>query len=134
MSVGYSKKPLFKKLGIKEGTKIRILNAPDNYFELLGEIPKVEILNDNSKPADFIHLFSESIEQFENEFINLINEIEKDGMIWVSWYKKASKIATDLNEDIIRDTALSLGLVDVKVCVVDEKWSGLKMVWRKENR
>lgn len=134
MSTGYSKRPLFKKLGIKEGFKIRIINAPDNYFELLGEIPEVEILNNDSELVNFIHLFSKSAEEFENQFVKLKDEIVKDGIIWVSWYKKASKILTDLNEDLIRDTALSLGLVDVKVCAVDEKWSGLKIVWRKENR
>ncbi len=134
MSSGYSKKPLVKKLGIKEGAKIRIINSPQNYFKLLEDLPEVEILDDNSSMADFIHLFSKSVEHFENQFFTIKNEIKKDGMIWVSWYKKASKIPTDLNEDIIRDTALSLGLVDVKVCAIDEKWSALKIVWRKENR
>ena len=134
MSAGYSKKPLFQKLGIKEGMKIRLLNEPNNYFDLLGDIPSIDVLSDNSINVDFIHLFSKSIQHFENQIIILKGEVKKDGMIWVSWYKKASKIPTDLNEDIIRNTALSLGLVDVKVCAVDEKWSGLKIVWRKENR
>ncbi len=134
MTSGYSKQPLVKKLGIKEGAKIRIINAPEYYFELLGELPKVEVLNNNSEKADFIHLFSKSVKELEDQLFILKEEIEKDGMIWVSWYKKASKIPTDLNENIIRDTALSLGLVDVKVCAIDEKWSGLKIVWRKENR
>jgi len=134
MSAGYSKKPLFQKLGIKEGMKIRLLNEPNNYFDLLGDISSIDVLSDNSINVDFIHLFSKSIQHFENQIIILKEEVEKDGMIWVSWYKKASKIPTDLNEDIIRNTALSLGLVDVKVCAVDEKWSGLKIVWRKENR
>lgn len=134
MAAGYSKNSLVKKLGIKEGDRIRFVNAPGYYFDLLGELPKVEILKDNSQPADFIQLFSENTQDFENQFFKLKDEIKKEGMIWVSWYKKASKISTDLNEDIIRDTALSLGLVDVKVCAIDEKWSGLKIVWRKENR
>jgi len=134
MPAGYSKRPLYEKLGIKEGLKIRIIDVPKNYFELLGVLPKIEILENNSELVDFIHLFSENIEHFENKFFILKEEIKKDGMIWVSWYKKASKIPTDLNEDIIRNTALSLGLVDIKVCAIDEKWSGLKIVWRKENR
>ena len=71
---------------------------------------------------------------FENQFFIIKDKIKKDGIIWISWYKKTSKIPTDLNENIIRDTALGLGLVDVKVCAVDQKWSGLKIVWRKENR
>ena len=134
MTSGYSKNPLVKKLCIKEGFKARFINAPENYFNLLGVLPEVEVLKGKAEQADFIHLFSESVEDFENQFVKLKDEIKKDGMIWVSWYKKAAKIPTDLNEDIIRDTALSLGLVDVKVCAIDEKWSGLKIVWRKENR
>ena len=134
MPAGYSKRPLVKKLGIQDGSKVRIIDEPENYFELLGVLPEIEILEDNSKLADFIHLFSKSIEHIENQIVILKDEIEKNGMIWVSWYKKVSKIPTDLNEDIIRNTALGLGLVDIKVCAVDEKWSGLKIVWRKENR
>ena len=134
MPAGYSKRPLYQKLGIKEGFKVRIINAPEDYFELLGEYPKIDLVESESNQMDLIHLFSESVGQFENQFFRLKEMIKKDGMIWVSWYKKASKIQTDLNEDIIRNTALSLGLVDVKVCAVDEKWSALKIVWRKENR
>ena len=132
---GYSGTPLVKKLGIKQAFKVRFINAPDHYRSLLGDLPpEVEILETNDQKANFIHLFAKNVAEFEATFLPLIHEIEKNGMIWVSWYKKASKIPTDLNENIIRDTALSLGLVDVKVCAVDEKWSGLKIVWRKENR
>ncbi len=134
MSGGYSKRTLVQKLGIKEGAKIRIINAPENYFDLLVDLPEVEIVNNNDVLVDFIHLFSQNVEYFENQIFKIKDEIRKNGMIWVSWYKKASKIPTDLNEDIIRNTALGLGLVDVKVCAIDEKWSGLKLVWRKENR
>ena len=134
MSAGYSKRPLYQKLGIKEGFKVRIIDAPNNYFELLGEHPRIDLVEDGNNQVDFIHLFSKSVEQFENQFIRLKDEVKKNGMVWVSWYKKASKIPTDLNEDVIRNTALNLGLVDVKVCAVDEKWSALKIVWRKENR
>jgi len=135
MPSGYSKTPLIKKLGIKENYKIRLIQAPDDYFDLLGELPNhVKILKRKSKDLDFIHLFAKNQKVFDKYFFQIKNEIKKDGMIWVSWYKKASKIPTDLNEDIIRNTALANGLVDVKVCAVDEKWSGLKIVWRKENR
>lgn len=135
MSTGYSKTPLLKKLGIKADFKVRFINAPENYFDLLGPLPEgVKILNDFSEPADFVHLFAKDSSEFESIFFILKDQIERNGMIWVSWYKKASKIPTDLNENIIRDFALSLGLVDIKVCAVDEKWSGLKIVIRKENR
>ena len=84
MSSCYSNRPLVKKLGIKEGNKVRFVNVPENYFELLGELPEVEILKDNSNLSNFIHLFIESVEQFENQFFRLKDEIERDGMIWVS--------------------------------------------------
>ncbi|MFK8008935.1 MAG: DUF3052 domain-containing protein [Saprospiraceae bacterium] len=135
MSSGYSKIPLVKKLGIKNNFRIRLIYSPENYFDLLGELPDdVKILQRKSREVDFIHLFAKDIKTFEKSFFKIKDEIKKDGMIWVSWYKKASKIPTDLNEDVIRNTALANGLVDIKVCAVDEKWSGLKIVWRKENR
>ncbi len=135
MSSGYSGTPLIKKLGIKPHYKVRFINVPDNYFDLLGPLPEgLRQLEDNSEAANFIHLFAESAAEYENAILLLKDEIERDGMIWVSWYKKASKIPTDLNENIIRDIALDLGLVDVKVCAVDARWSGLKIVIRKENR
>jgi len=135
MSSGYSGTPLIKKLGIKEGFKIRFIAAPEHYPDLLGALPeKTKLLKSGRSKANFVHLFSKNIAHFEKNFLKLKDQIEKDGMIWVSWYKKSSKIPTDLNEDIIRNTALSYGLVDVKVCAVDEQWSGLKIVWRKENR
>lgn len=135
MSSGYSKTPLVKKLGIKNKNRIRIIYAPENYFDLLGELPiEVKVFQRKTKDLDFIHLFAKDFKTFEKNFLKIKEEIKKDGMIWISWYKKASKIPTDLNENLIRATALAHGLVDVKVCAVDEKWSGLKIVWRKENR
>jgi len=135
MSHGYSKTPLIKKLGIKKDFRVRLVHPPENYFELLGEIPEgVSFLKSKSKEVDFIHLFAKDIKTFEKSIVKIKDEIKKDGMIWVSWYKKASKIPTDMSEDIIRNTVLTMGLVDVKVCAVDDKWSGLKVVWRKENR
>lgn len=135
MAHGYSGTPLIKKLGIKAGFKVRVINAPDYYFDLLGEIPAdVVFLQRKGKQVDFIHLFAKDLATFKKSFDKIKDEIKKDGMIWVSWYKKASKIPTDMNENVIRNTALSIGLVDVKVCAVDTQWSGLKIVWRKENR
>ncbi|MFK7774722.1 MAG: DUF3052 domain-containing protein [Saprospiraceae bacterium] len=135
MTSGYSRTPLIKKLGIKDNFRVRLIHSPANYFDLLGELPNnVIFLQRKSKEVDFIHLFAKDIKTFEKSFYKIKDEIKKDGMIWVSWYKKASKIPTDMSEDVIRNTALANGLVDVKVCAVDEKWSGLKIVWRKENR
>ncbi len=132
---GYSATPLVKKLGIKEGFKIKLINTPENYFELLGHLPaEVHALKAKNEKADFIHLFVNKISELENQLKQLKEEIKKDGMIWVSWYKKSAKLPTEITEDIIRDTSLPLGLVDVKVCAVNEKWSGLKLVWRIENR
>ncbi len=131
---GYSGTPLFKKLGIKQGFKIKIVNAPDNYFNELVLLPNdVEVVTGNSD-LDFVHLFTNKFEELENALVHYKQEIVSNGMIWVSWYKKASKLPTEITEDIVRDTALSLGMVDVKVCAVDENWSALKVVIRVENR
>ena len=133
--IGYSGTPLFKKLGIKANHKVYLQNPPDNYFALLGGLPEnvifLDALNDK---ADLIHIFAERAEEMENALLTLKDEIVKNGSIWVSWYKKAAKIPTNITEDVIRNTALAIGLVDVKVCAVDEKWSGLKLVIRVENR
>ena len=126
---GYSSTPLAKKLGIKNGFKIRLINAPDYYFDLFTDLPgDIKILTDKKSKKNFIHLFAKTLNEFEKHIHELKNEIEPDGIIWVSWYKKSAKIPTDTTEDKIRDTALSIGLVDIKVCAVDDVWSGLKLV------
>ncbi|HNP06444.1 MAG TPA: hypothetical protein PKN99_02405 [Cyclobacteriaceae bacterium] len=84
--------------------------------------------------ADFIHLFVKEKKRFGREFLKLKTELKKDGMLWVSWPKKSSKVASDLDENIIRDYGLANGLVDVKVCAVDEVWSGLKFMYRVKDR
>ena len=128
-SRSYSTTPLPKKLGIEENFKIKIVNAPDDYKTLLGELPKgaVFILDKKSK-KNIIHFFATTMLQLVSEILLLKSEIVENGMIWISWYKKASKIPTDITEDKIRDLALKSGLVDVKVCSIDEKWSALKLV------
>jgi len=132
---GYSKTPLIKKLGIKEGFKVRLIHPPENYLDLLGPLPEgVQLLENNAELANFIHFFAKDLATFQSEFFPLENEIEPGGIIWVSWYKKASKIPTDLTESIIRQTALTTTLVDTKKCAVDEKWSGLKLMIRKQFR
>ena len=132
---GYSGAPLSKKLGIKEGNKILIRNAPENYETLLAPLPDAVRLSTNaSKDLQMVHLFTRSRRELENQLPDYIKSIRQDGMIWVSWPKKSSKVPTDITEDVVRAVALPLGLVDVKVCAIDEIWSGLKLVIRKENR
>jgi len=132
---GYSGTPLAKKLGLKSGFKVSFINAPTDYFSYFSNLPKDLIeITDNSQKKDFIHFFTKSAEQL-NEIINhLKEEIEQNGIIWISWPKKASKIETDLNGNIVREIGLKSGLVDIKVCAVNEIWSGLKFVIPVKNR
>ena len=134
-TTGYSGTPLAKKLGIKQGFKIRVFNQPDYYYDLFSDLPTdIKELRDRKSKKDFIHYFAKNTAQLNKDIKQLRQEIEENGMIWVSWYKKSSKIETDLDENIIRDIALSNGLVDVKVCAIDEIWSGLKLVIRLKDR
>ena len=126
---GYSGTPLARKLGIKPGFNIRLINAPKHYFTLFIDLPAdLQINNESAQLKDIIHFFTKE----KNESINMLPElksrIKPNGMIWVSWPKKSSKVATDITEDTIRNFALQNGLVDIKVCAVDEVWSGLKLV------
>ena len=126
---GYSGTPLAKKLGIKEGFKIRLVNQPANYFDLFTDMPEnIKVLNDKKSSKDLVHYFATEVAHLQKDIIALRNEVYPNGTIWISWPKKAAKIETDVTEDIIRSIALSNGLVDVKVCAVDEIWSGLKLV------
>ena len=129
---GYSGTPLIKKLGIKEGMKLRFLHAPDDYETLLGPLP--DGTTSANRKADFTHAFYIERADFEKELIGLMDNMDRNGMIWISWPKKASKVPTTMNENVVREVALPIGLVDVKVCAVDEVWSGLKLMIRKELR
>jgi hypothetical protein len=132
---GYSGTPLPKKLGIKPGCVLYFQNAPAGYLDLLGPLPEgARIIVKLSEPADLIHLFSKDRAELEKLLPNFLRHIAQDGMIWVSWPKKSSGVPTTVTENIIRDIALPLGLVDIKVCAVDDLWSGLKLVIRRENR
>jgi hypothetical protein len=132
---GYSRTTLAKKLGIKEGFKIRLINAPDYYLELFTDMPEgVETLKNKAAKKNFIHYFERESKSLYKNLPSLKNEIAPDGIIWVSWPKKASKVVTDITENLIREVALSIGLVDIKVCAVDEVWSGLKLVIPVKNR
>ncbi len=126
---GYSTTPLAKKLGIKAGNKIKLLNAPEHYFNLFTDLPKDIQVNDTSRQQkDFIHFFTKDSKELTNILPQIKKEIVPNGIIWVSWPKKSAKIVTDVSENMIRDIALKNGLVDIKVCAVDEIWSGLKLV------
>jgi len=126
---GYSGTALIKKLGIKPEMKVLIINKPGDYYKLL----KVDITDQSCKSneiPDLIHLFVKSVKEFESEMKALKSVYKKNStvIIWVSWYKKAAKILTDITEDVIRNYALKNDLVDVKVCAVSDIWSGLKLV------
>lgn len=128
-TTGYSGTPLAKKLGIKDNFMIKLVNAPDYYFKLFTDFPSnVKVLKDNKSKKDFIHYFGTTAEALNKDIVSLKKELYPNGMMWVSWYKKSAKIQTDITENIIRDIALKNGLVDIKVCAVDEVWSGLKLV------
>jgi hypothetical protein len=125
---GYSQTPLIKKLGIIPSTRVLLINPPSNYMELLGD-QEITVIKKGKVP-DLVHLFAENLGQFEKEMQEIKQMVKENPAItiWVSWYKKAAKIPTDITEDLIRSYALINDLVDVKVCAVDEKWSGLKLV------
>ena len=132
---GYSGTPLVKKLGLTEGLVIFVGDAPDHYFDSISPLPKGLVVKDKLVgDFDFIHLFVNQVKTFRKEFLSGKRHLKKTGMLWVSWPKKASKVPTDLDENIIRDFGLLEGLVDVKVCAVDEIWSGLKFVYRTKDR
>lgn len=134
--VGYSKNPLWKKLGIKESFHCHLFQSPKNYFELLEETPKETEWDDDfrNSPYDFIHVFLTSKESLEKGWNAWKDGLKKDGSLWVSWPKGTSKLDTDLNGNVVREFGLAGGLVDVKVCAVDEDWSGLKFMYRKKDR
>ncbi len=125
----YSSTPLAKKLGIVEGAVIRLVGQPANYPSLFADWPEgVCVETTDVKKKDLIHFFTRSAEELQQQLQALKNEIRPNGAIWVSWPKKVAKVPTDLTEDVIRQLALAAGLVDVKVCSVDDVWSGLKLV------
>lgn len=133
---GYSGTPLAEKLGLKPGYRLFVIGAPKDYEKLLAPLPREVSIS--AKPpkggADIVHLFAPSLAAFEAGLPRAREEMKIDGAIWVSWYKKSSRIKTDLTEDLIRSQALSGDLVDVKVCAVSDIWSGLKLVVRKALR
>jgi hypothetical protein len=132
---GYSGTPLAKKLGIEDGGRVFVSSAPSNYRSLLDPLPAgVKMVSRLDESVDVAHLFTAKRSELQKFLRTAAGKIRADAAIWVSWPKKASKVPTDITEDTIRAVALPMGLVDVKVCAVDEVWSGLKLVIRKENR
>jgi hypothetical protein len=132
---GYSGTPLVKKLGIKENSRVRLINAPDDFEKELGELPfGVDLSGRGGKPFNLVLLFVKSESALKKEFPKQAEKITRDGMIWVAWPKKSSGVATDLLFDNVQQTGLNAGLVDVKICAVNDVWSGLKFVYRLKDR
>lgn len=135
MTAGYSGKPLFQKLGLKPGLRAAVVDPPANYEAILGDRSPGITIKPGLRPGlDFIHVFVTAATDLESRLDAYRSAIEPDGMIWVSWPKRSSGRVTDLTEDVVRAAALTHGLVDVKVCAVDEVWSGLKLVVRVRDR
>jgi Protein of unknown function (DUF3052) len=134
-TAGYSETPLRKKLGIKEGHQILLVEAPKGYEALLAPLPRgVQFTEQPSNSVDLAHVFVTQRESLSKQLVSLRKKLKPEAAIWVSWPKQASKVPTTVTEDAIRALALPLGLVDIKVCAVTEVWSGLKLVVRKELR
>src|SRR5262245_8613888 len=132
---GYSGTALAKKLGSKEGSRVFVVNAPKDYAKLVEPLPRdVRLVPRLDAQTDMVHIFATERARLVRAVEGALARIKPTAAIWVSWPKKASKVPTDIGEDNIREIALPLGLVDVKVCAVDDVWSGLKLVVRKENR
>jgi hypothetical protein len=132
---GYSGTPLSKKLGIKAGSKVYLVGAPPGLRKLLAPLPEgVEFVSRLSGATDLVHFFSTKRAELGKALPAIRKKMRGDAVLWVSWPKKAARVPTDLTEDVVRVLALPLGLVDVKVCAIDDSWSGLKLVVRKELR
>lgn len=133
---GYSQTPLAKKLGIKAGSRLGFVNAPKGFKKELGTLPadvKISV-GHLPKPLDLIILFTDSSRTLKIEFPILAEKLSANGMLWIAWPKKSSGVPTDMSFDIVQRTGLQTGLVDVKICAVDEIWSGLKFVYRLKDR
>jgi hypothetical protein len=129
---GYSKRSLPEKLGIKEGTEIGILNSPPDYDQTLTPLPNgVSRAKKLKESMQFIQFFTKERNQLLEKFPDLMKHLAPRGILWISWPKGSSKIKTDLNENVVRDIGLANGMVDIKVCAVDEIWSGLRFAFRR---
>ena len=132
---GYSGTPLPKKLGIKEGASIAFSRAPDDFAETLGPLPDgARVKGSVRGPLDVIVAFFTRRSEFERRLPALRGAMAPACGLWIAWPKRASGVETDMTEDVVREVVLPLGLVDNKVCAIDDTWSGLRVVWRKERR
>jgi hypothetical protein len=132
---GYSGTPLSRKLGIKEGHSVVLVNQQEHYFNLFSYFPEVRFLEyPVTEPVDFIHFFCTHLEELEEHFETLKDGLKMDGSFWISWPKRSSKLAKDLDGNTVRRFGLTHGLVDVKVCAVDYDWSALKFMYRLKDR
>ena len=132
---GYSGTPLSRKLGIKEGTRVLALGSPPEYARILGDLPPgVSFVSRAGASVDLAHLFVVRRAELARHLAKLRGSLRPEVAVWVLWPKKSAKVPTDITEDVIREVALPMGFVDVKVCAVTEVWSGLKLVVRKELR
>ena len=132
---GYSGTPLAQKLGIKPAMTVTVINEPANYRQLLGEgAVRVEFSDRTRTDSTFVHLFTTGRGELEKQLSRLRMKLPDTCTVWVSWPKKSAGVPTDITDDVIRAVALPLGFVDVKVCAIDETWSGLKLMIRRTNR
>jgi hypothetical protein len=132
---GYSGTPLIKKLGVKEGFTVGLVNAPKSFRKDLGELPpKTKLVTNLTEGLDVIVWFTDAAKGIENRFAILANKLVSSGSLWVAWPKKSSGVQTDLSFDVVQHAGLDCGLVDVKICAIDEIWSGLKFVYRVKDR
>ena len=132
---GYSETPLIKKLGIKPDNRVAFVKAPKGFKEELGPLPsKAKYTSSTADSIDFILVFVKSLHELADQFAPLAVNLSRNGMIWVAWPKKSSGVATDLSFDNVQRTGLEAGLVDVKICAINDIWSGLKFVYRLKDR
>lgn len=131
---GYSGKPVWQKLGLRAGQAVRVEDAPADYAGLVGLAGSELQLLGARAGFEFAHVFASRRMRLEHLLPRLARRLPATGTLWISWPKKTSSLASDISEDSIREIALPLGLVDVKVCAIDADWSALKLVWRKEHR
>jgi hypothetical protein len=132
---GYSGTPLPRKLGIREGSRVALVSAPDGFTRTLGRLPDGAVLRCDARTTnDVMVFFATRRRELERRFAKLAGRLEPDGGLWIAWPKKTSGVATDLTESVVREIGLAAGLVDNKVCAVDDIWSGLRFVYRVEAR
>jgi hypothetical protein len=134
-SAGYSRTPLPKKLGIKEGARVALVGAPPEAAALVAPVPPGVVLRSQLRSeADVIVFFTRRRRELEQRFEGLVAKLERDGSLWIAWPKRASGVETDMTENVVREVALPRGLVDTKVAAISDVWSGLRLVRRLENR